>query len=726
MIALGGCPRGDQPKSSSGAPPDAASAEAAIAADVDVPPAPKEGARSWTESMRSGKYADALDAIGKLPSGEQNKPEIRLAKARAANASGKHAEAMAALEKLEDELPLLRDLIAKLRAQAALHVGPHDKAAEYYAARSTPSSWLIAAEAWQKANDATKARVQCDRVVSADKRSVKLEEKARAMRMKIVRLKEGDAAAAADARWLAINGLDDAVVAEANEVLAKQSPPKPLTASEYLARGKALADAMRPDDAIRAIDRANGVPAIDLCRAKAEAYWKARTRYVDAGVMYRQCANMGGARAAEDLFLSARAYSRADKDADAIPGFQAVMQKHPRTTWAEQAEFHIARSYVLAGKWREAANAFDDYMKNWPRGSERKKEADRYRALAHLVALDNKLARKLLEDLAGSESADPVGAARWTNLAALAALRDGDKTHALARWSEVARSRPLSWAALVARARLVQNGASLPVTIEPAETAGTQEPPPVELPPPADMLHRIGLDGEAEEALRDREAVVVAKAQGRGTEALCSAHALVDRAKRRYQVSLGIPSQLLHTAPGPRNRWAWECSFPAPHRDAVRAQEARSKLPANLVWSVMRQESAFDAEVVSPARAVGLMQLLPETAKAVAATHKITHDDDKLTIPEHNIELGALYLKELLDKLGGNVPLAVAAYNAGPEAIERWLAHGKFGTIDVYVEAIPFLETRGYVVRVLGNLARYGYMEHGDQGVPSITLDLGK
>ena len=87
-------------------------------------------------------------------------------------------------------------------------------------------------------------------------------------------------------------------------------------------------------------------------------------------------------------------------------------------------------------------------MKHFPTGHD-KREAERYRAVAHLMARDDKIARKLLEDLAGGAD-DSFSQARWQNLAALAALRDGDRTHAVARWSDVARARPLSWPALVA------------------------------------------------------------------------------------------------------------------------------------------------------------------------------------------------------------------------------------------------------------------------------------
>jgi soluble lytic murein transglycosylase len=138
----------------------------------------------------------------------------------------------------------------------------------------------------------------------------------------------------------------------------------------------------------------------------------------------------------------------------------------------------------------------------------------------------------------------------------------------------------------------------------------------------------------------------------------------------------------------------------------------------------MRQESAFDPEVVSPARAVGLLQLMPETARTVASGAGLVHEEGWLVRPGHNVSLGTRYLHELLEKFGGKTALAAGAYNAGPEAISRWMSHAKGEPLDVFVEAIPFVETRGYVVRVMGNLARYGFLEHGEKGVPAIDLEL--
>ena len=95
-----------------------------------------------------------------------------------------------------------------------------------------------------------------------------------------------------------------------------------------------------------------------------------------------------------------------------------------------------------------------------------------------------------------------------------------------------------------------------------------------------------------------------------------------------------------------------------------------------------------------------------------------------LQTPGPNIALGARHLRALLDKLSGQTALVVGSYNAGIEAIQRWQSREKNVPLDVWVELIPYGETRGYVVRVMGNLARYGYLDRGEAGVPRIALDL--
>jgi soluble lytic murein transglycosylase len=129
--------------------------------------------------------------------------------------------------------------------------------------------------------------------------------------------------------------------------------------------------------------------------------------------------------------------------------------------------------------------------------------------------------------------------------------------------------------------------------------------------------------------------------------------------------------------------------------------------------AIMRQESNFDIGSISPSGARGLMQLMPATARLVA--HRLgepTSTDLLTTDPEHNMRMGTAYLQELLTRFGDDVPLAAAAYNAGPNRVSQWLAEtgdprvGNQSMID-WIEMIPYNETRNYVQRVLENVVVY-------------------
>ncbi len=694
-----------------GADGDSPGATAAADASAPLP---------WAEAIRQEKWDDAWRALDALADADKSAPEVRYARGRVALARGDADAAAKLLDGLEALLPLLSDDVARHRAEARLVAGPFDAAGEYFAARAAASSQLNAARAFVKAKDA-RARTAADRVILHETRTRAQEAEARALR---TALGGPEAAVAADARWIRVRAPDTTFDHDAEATLAKADPTHPLTAEEWMTRAHVLADASRATDAIAAVDRAAAAPGrvpagVDRMRAKADALFKAKNRYGEAWSAYTQTSQLGGPHVAEDAFMAARSLARADRDDEAVRDYEALERRFPRTTWADQAAFHAARLHFLHARWRDAAAGFDGYLKHYPAATERK-DATRNLALSRLLAGEHKVARRLFGQIADDE--EGLGGTRAANMEALAASKEGDRTHAVARWTEVARARPLSWPALVARARLLEAGAPFPPTVDAEDAQPAQEPLAVKLPPPVDMLHRIGLDGDAEDALATREAAVTQAAGGRGIEALCAAYGQLGRARRRYQIALQIPAAMLARAPGARTRWAWECAYPTPYEGVVRASEESGHLPEGLVYAVMRQESNFAPEAVSPARAVGLMQLLPETARTVADGAAIVHDDTRLTSPAQNVTLGALYLRELLDKFHGAVPLAVGAYNGGPDAIARWTGRAPSMEMDVFVEFIPFTETRIYVGRVLGNLARYGYMKHGEAGVPKLTL----
>jgi soluble lytic murein transglycosylase len=695
------------------------------------------------EAVREERWDNAWTLLDLLPPAVSSTPEVRYARARVAMERHDAKGALASLDGLEQALPLLADDVARERAEAELDVGPFDVAGEWFFARGTPTAYLKAAHAFRKAKLDARAKAACDRVLTSEKRTRAQEAEARAME---IELAPNDKASADDARWLAVHAPDLKLGHGAERTLQRLGG-KPLTSDELLARAEAWSLASRPDEATQAIDRAahapgRPVPALEVLRAKGDALYRGG-RYGDAARVLGQCAASGGPHAAEDAFRAARALARADRDEESILALGHVAKTYASTPWGEQAEFLAAKLVLLHARWSEAATALDTYLTRHPNGQDRR-EATRDRALAWLLAGEVKKARPLFEELA-EDGADPLAAARAGTMAALAALRDGDRTHAIARWTDVARSRPLSWPALVARARLVAIGAPLPPVMDPGDPA--PDPPlSVALPPPVDLLHRVGLDDEAEDELHEREATMAASASpGRSVEALCDAYGALSRAKRRYQVAQQVPAPLLAASPTAKTRWAWDCAFPSPYAGDVAARSREASLPSALLYAVMRQESGFDPDVVSPARAVGLLQLLPETARAVEARRpraKVvaadagtdeddTDDDDDsvaLTSPAKNIALGSRYLADLVARFHGALPLAVAAYNAGPDAIARWLSRRGEGNakldVDLFVERIPYAETRLYVAKVMGNYARYAYLNGGDAAVPSLPLEL--
>ncbi len=144
-------------------------------------------------------------------------------------------------------------------------------------------------------------------------------------------------------------------------------------------------------------------------------------------------------------------------------------------------------------------------------------------------------------------------------------------------------------------------------------------------------------------------------------------------------------------------------------------------LPSGLALAIMRQESSFDPTVVSPAGAHGLMQLMPATARTLSAGQL---EVAALSDPATNMTLGTSYLAGLLARFGGAVPYAVAAYNAGPNRVQKWLIQNgdppAIGARDLtsdamldWIELIPFAETRNYVQRVMENQTIYRILAGG-------------
>lgn len=149
--------------------------------------------------------------------------------------------------------------------------------------------------------------------------------------------------------------------------------------------------------------------------------------------------------------------------------------------------------------------------------------------------------------------------------------------------------------------------------------------------------------------------------------------------------------------------------LPVKYTDLIDQYCEEYKLDRELVFALIREESFFRPDAVSPDNACGLMQLLLETARQVAYSQRMKVFRRDLFDPGINIRLGTEYLRTLLDKYNEKLPLALAAYNAGWERVDEWM--NRFGTVkdDEFIEMIPFTETRNYVKNILRNYFYYRF-----------------
>lgn len=166
-----------------------------------------------------------------------------------------------------------------------------------------------------------------------------------------------------------------------------------------------------------------------------------------------------------------------------------------------------------------------------------------------------------------------------------------------------------------------------------------------------------------------------------------------------------------------------EQRFPTPFRAEVQARARETGLDAAYVFGLIRQESRFIVDAKSNVGAMGLMQIMPATARWTARKIGLAnYNADLIADRQTNLKLGTSYLKYVLDDFGGSRAMAAAAYNAGPSRSRKW-REGPVLEAAVWAENIPFSETRDYVKKVLSNSALYAAML--SEGPASLKEHLG-
>ena len=377
-------------------------------------------------------------------------------------------------------------------------------------------------------------------------------------------------------------------------------------------------------------------------------------------------------------------------DSTAGAALAAFAERYPTDSAAPGALYILGDLYDSRDDWGQAGRWYGELIKRYP--SDARASLGRFRLAAHAEAAGNAdSAASLYQSEIDAAGPQRTAARFW--LGKMAAAR-GDSERARTTWLALAHEDSLGYYGMRARRET-----SLPPLVFSTPVVTTTPPAQVSVGlARIDTLLLAGLDSEAQAEVR----VVLGRPPADLDALLAWSEGLGLRGFGSAGVRLGWQAALL--APGDTR--VLRAIFPWPNRAAVEAEAQEFGVDALLLAALVRQESVFDVEALSPAGARGLAQLLPSTASLMARGLDVTFYPEWITVPDLNLHLGAAHLADLLKRFG-RVDAAIAAYNAGPTPVRRWLDRAGATDPDRFIELIPYPETRGYVRSLLRNRELY-------------------
>jgi len=482
--------------------------------------------------------------------------------------------------------------------------------------------------------------------------------------------------------------------------IAKKSLPEPaghdllLRAQRLLAAGQPAAAVAQAQAAVRVLKPPDAEEAqLTLARSLA-----ADGRRTEAGPALASAYRSRLPRiAAPAGLLFARDRARRGLDPEAIQILDQVARRFPKEPEADDAAYVAARLLLDSGHEQQARSRLARLAarRQGPHAS------DARWTLAWLSYQGGlRDARERFAEFAASAESDEL---RAQGLYWQARAGEPDPEPLLRRVIDL---DPLGWYGLLARQRLQLAGTETAPFPRPDDA-----PQPAELPRRlqiAERLFKLGLFAEAG-AEADR---FVREKHGHPGEAAL-ALAVYQRAERYDRAATLAESLLGYRARPNSPRELLDAAYPVAYPEQVASSAQRAGLDPYFLLAIMRRESLFRPDTRSAAGAVGLLQLLPATARraSIVLGRSIPADAD-MANPAVAIDLGAWYLSELVGRFG-DPAIAAAAYNAGPRIAAPWVVKGAGEPLDEWVESIPYRETRRYVKAVSSAWSAYRLLAGG-------------
>ena len=435
------------------------------------------------------------------------------------------------------------------------------------------------------------------------------------------------------------------------------------------------------------------------------------------------------------LYKGAKGHWNAGRKDAARRMFEQMWEEFPKHSYADDGMYFASRILAEQDKTKEAKSLLERQVQTYPAGD---MAADAHWSFVreHLMAKRYGEAVKYIDSIEDRGEDDLYSEGRLAYFRARALQLSGDVAGARKAYAGVAREHPMGYYALLALNRLADmvgpktkatdvcklvDGAlcrALASSIGPNVSVDAELRTNESYRRGVAFL-QVALDGFAQlEFNRLRRQV------GDDPERLWALAALLDAAGA-YPFSHNIARREID---GWENFYPdkaapqWGIGYPAPFASQVRSWAKKRGLPPALVWGIMREESGFNPRIKSWAGAIGLMQVMPGTAKVSAKKDNFTDFAvDQLTDPDAALRIGTAYLDELADESGSHPVLMISGYNGGWGNVGRWLKDPDSRDLDIWVEDIPYGQTRNYTKRVLRSMWIYGWLRDGDR-VPRFSM----
>lgn len=485
------------------------------------------------------------------------------------------------------------------------------------------------------------------------------------------------------------------------------------------------------------------IDALIASRAKLPGDWRLRRALIlfkkrDYASARRELEKLAGSTSAsmrpEVQYWLARSQSRGGDIPAAHKTYNKLRSAAPTSKWAREGLYKQGLLALEEAELSRASQFFELYERTYSAAADAD-EAAWYAAWSQFRLRRFATAEAAFKNLQERypRSALVPRSVYWTSRAQ---LEQGKKDAAIANLSALARDQALTYYGMLATGMLAELGVELlpvaasetPIGVEDEEPASEETPDPsVAALPPGDPADEIGLSdavgmasyrfhvGRAETLVRlgfqSEAALELTAARGAATT----------RAQKMDLARLALDAEYYHGAQyitriafGPElgntntSSEIYKLAYPKAFDRFVTNYARQYSYSPSMLWAIMREESTFRPEVVSPVGAIGLLQIMPYTGEEIATGLGMKgFTPDRLFDPEINIGFSAWYVRKLMEKYGGNEALAIASYNAGPEAVDRWLKARGDLALDEFVEEIPYTETRRYVKRVLMSYGIY-------------------